>query len=127
MKKWSNFLAAFFLILFNMGCSITKTKHGTCDNCNEDDRRIWVYVYQSGAGLNAESCQVCRPLSDSNECIGVYEWSYGDEGTRSEGPYECAEKACAADVEPVDINIDYDSSSLFSQYQEEDWTTPCEN
>ena len=99
---------------------MTKTKHGTCENCADSDRRIWVYVYESGAGLNSESCQVCRPLSGDNDCIGVYEWAYGDTGARSEGPYECAERACAADISPIDISADYDASSLFSQYEESD-------
>ena len=127
MKKWWKRLSLFAMCHFTVGCSVTKTKHGTCENCSEGDRRIWVYVYESGAGLNSESCQVCRPLLSEGGCLGVYEWSYGDSGVRSEGPYECAEKACAAEIESVEITTAYDSSTLFSQYDESDWTTPCDN
>ena len=113
------------MILFASACNMTKTKHGPCENCAEEDQRIWVYVYESGSGLNAESCQVCRPFADPSECIGVYEWEFGDTGSRSEGPYECADRACRADINPIDITNDYDTQGLFSQYDESAWITDC--
>jgi len=127
MENWLRNCIWLFVVWLGLGCNMTKTKHGTCENCAESERRIWVYVYESGAGLNSESCQLCRPLSEDGDCTGIYEWSYGDTGDRSEGPFECAERACAANASQIDITADYDPSGLFSQYDESAWITSCDN